>query len=97
MPSASSSSKTGRNSARSDLNPKGIAAARPQQQRAATPLGLLTHVGSVGEPRDGDPRAAHVICDLAEGSIELRRVPFDNEKTQAKLQAAGLPCRRRPP
>jgi len=57
----------------------------------------FVNVGSVGEPRDGDPRATYVIYDLSAGSIELRRVPFDVEKTEAKVQAAGLPSRRRPP
>jgi len=57
----------------------------------------LVNVGSVGESRDGDPRAAYVVYDLSEGSIELRRIPYDIDKTEAKVQAAGLPCRRRPP
>jgi diadenosine tetraphosphatase ApaH/serine/threonine PP2A family protein phosphatase len=56
----------------------------------------FVNVGSVGEPRDGDPRAAYVIYDVAESSIELRRVPFDVEQTEAKLRAAGLPGRPKP-
>jgi diadenosine tetraphosphatase ApaH/serine/threonine PP2A family protein phosphatase len=56
----------------------------------------FVNVGSVGEPRDGNPRAAYVIYDLSENSIDLRRIPYDHEKTQAKLQAAGLPGRRKP-
>jgi predicted phosphodiesterase len=57
----------------------------------------FVNVGSVGEPRDGDPRAAYVTYNLAEGSIELRRVPYDVEKSEAKLKASGLPARRRSP
>jgi diadenosine tetraphosphatase ApaH/serine/threonine PP2A family protein phosphatase len=54
----------------------------------------LVNVGSVGEPRDGDPKAAYVIYDLSEASIELRRVAYDGGKTEAKLREAGLPRRR---
>ena len=57
----------------------------------------FVNVGSVGEPRDGNPKAAYVIYDLAEGSIELRRIDYKLEKTEAKVQAAGLPSRRRRP
>ena len=53
----------------------------------------LINVGSVGQPRDGDPRAAYVIYNLEEGTIELRRLDYDLEKTQAKILDAGLPER----
>ena len=56
----------------------------------------FVNVGSVGEPRDGNPFAAYVIHDLAESSIELRRVPYDIDETDAKVRAAGLPDRLRP-
>jgi len=51
------------------------------------------NVGSVGEPRDGNPLGAYVIYDLSDSSIELRRVPYDIDTTEAKLRAAGLPNR----
>jgi diadenosine tetraphosphatase ApaH/serine/threonine PP2A family protein phosphatase len=54
------------------------------------------NVGSVGEPRDGNANAAYVIYDLSEGSIELRRVPYDVETAEAKLRPAGLLERRKP-
>ena len=53
----------------------------------------LINVGSVGQPRDGDPRAAYVIYNLEEGTIELRRLDYDLEKTPAKILDAGLPER----
>lgn len=56
----------------------------------------FVNVGSVGEPRDGDPRAGYVIYDTIQGSIELRRVSFDEKLTAEKLSAAGLPERRKP-
>ena len=51
------------------------------------------NVGSVGQPRDGDSRAGYVIYDLEAGTIELRRLEYDFEKTQAKILNAGLPER----
>ena len=51
------------------------------------------NVGSVGQPRDGNPRAAYVIYDMDEGSVELRRLDYDIPAAQAKIMAAGLPPR----
>lgn len=51
------------------------------------------NVGSVGQPRDGDPRAAYAIYDLAQNVVELRRVEYDFRITQGKIHAAGLPAR----
>lgn len=51
------------------------------------------NVGSVGQPRDGDPRAAYAIYDMLNNVIELRRVPYDIQKAQKKILDAGLPGR----
>lgn len=51
------------------------------------------NVGSVGQPRDGDPRAAYVIYDLENNEVQLHRVPYDYRITQRKVLAAGLPSR----
>jgi predicted phosphodiesterase len=53
----------------------------------------FVNVGSVGQPRDGNPKAAYVVYDLDEGSIELRRLDYDMATTQQKILAAGLPAR----
>jgi predicted phosphodiesterase len=53
----------------------------------------FVNVGSVGQPRDGDPRAGYVIYDTNEGTIELRRLEYDISLTQNKVRAAGLPPR----
>ena len=53
----------------------------------------FVNVGSVGQPRDGNPKAAYVIYDLDEGSIEIRRLDYDILKAQKKIIAAGLPQR----
>lgn len=53
----------------------------------------LINVGSVGQPRDGNPDAAYVIYDTTTGTIELRRVPYNIAMTQKKILDAGLPRR----
>ncbi|MBN2507647.1 MAG: metallophosphoesterase family protein [Verrucomicrobia bacterium] len=53
----------------------------------------FVNVGSVGQPRDGNPKAAYVVYDLDEGSIELRRLDYDIPRAQKKIIAAGLPQR----
>jgi diadenosine tetraphosphatase ApaH/serine/threonine PP2A family protein phosphatase len=53
----------------------------------------FVNVGSVGQPRDGDPRAAYVIYDLPQQTIELRRLDYDIATAQRKIRAAGLPER----
>jgi diadenosine tetraphosphatase ApaH/serine/threonine PP2A family protein phosphatase len=51
----------------------------------------LINPGSVGQPRDGDPRAAYGIADTAANIVELYRVEYGIEATQAKVTKAGLP------
>lgn len=51
------------------------------------------NVGSVGQPRDGDPRAAYVIYDMLSNVVELRRLPYNIEGAQKKILDAGLPPR----
>jgi predicted phosphodiesterase len=49
------------------------------------------NVGSVGQPRDGDWRAAYCIYDLEKNVVEQRRVQYDLATTQKKILKAGLP------
>jgi predicted phosphodiesterase len=51
----------------------------------------LLNPGSVGQPRDGDPRAAYLLIDLTIPNAHFRRVPYDVEATQAEIREAGLP------
>jgi diadenosine tetraphosphatase ApaH/serine/threonine PP2A family protein phosphatase len=51
----------------------------------------IVNVGSVGQPRDRDPRACFVILSEPEGSIEFVRVPYDIAASQEKIRAANLP------
>jgi diadenosine tetraphosphatase ApaH/serine/threonine PP2A family protein phosphatase len=50
----------------------------------------LINPGSVGQPRDGDPRAGYVIYDPDTRLVEFRRVPYDVRAAQAKIREAGL-------
>lgn len=52
---------------------------------------LLVNPGSVGQPRDGDPRAAYALFDSEEGVVTLRRTAYPIERAQEKILAAGLP------
>jgi predicted phosphodiesterase len=51
----------------------------------------ILNPGSVGQPRDGDPRAAYFLLDLERRRAEYRRVEYPVEKTQAEIREAGLP------
>jgi predicted phosphodiesterase len=52
----------------------------------------LINVGSVGQPRDGDPRACFAIWDTNAGRAELRRVEYPVQLTQQKLTDLGWPA-----
>jgi putative phosphoesterase len=83
--------------------------ARKVIQSAAAPLVLLGHThmpmiysfegemlanpGSVGQPRDGDPRAAFAVLTLSDGkfSFEIKRVDYDVDAVASKIIEAGLP------
>jgi predicted phosphodiesterase len=51
----------------------------------------LLNPGSVGQPRDGDPRAAWLLLDLDRMFAEFRRVPYSIEQTQTEMRERGLP------
>jgi diadenosine tetraphosphatase ApaH/serine/threonine PP2A family protein phosphatase len=52
----------------------------------------LINAGSVGQPRDGDARAAYGIYDMATMSITLKRVSYPVDAAQRRILAAGLPA-----
>ena len=70
---------------------------RPRPSETLAPLRLeaqgryLLNPGSIGQPRDGDPRAAFAIADLAHHVVEFWRVPYDLPSVQARMRAAHLP------
>jgi predicted phosphodiesterase len=51
----------------------------------------LINVGSVGQPRDGDPRAAFGVLDVERMDITMCRVEYAVERAQSRILAAGLP------
>jgi predicted phosphodiesterase len=51
----------------------------------------LLNPGSVGQPRDGDPRAAWLLLDLGRGQARFERVRYPVADTQKAMQEAGLP------
>ncbi len=52
---------------------------------------LLVNVGSVGQPRDGDPRAAFALFDVESGRVEIRRIFYDVEQVRSRILEVALP------
>ena len=51
----------------------------------------IVNVGSVGQPRDGDPRLCLAIVDTGEGWVQRRRVAYPVKEAARKVREAGLP------
>lgn len=51
---------------------------------------MIANPGSVGQPRDGDPRASYLLYDAEEDLLTHRRVAYDISATQERMQKAGL-------
>lgn len=51
----------------------------------------LALVGSVGQPRDGNPAAAYALFDEAAAKLTFHRVPYDTRATAEKIRRSGLP------
>jgi len=52
---------------------------------------LVLNPGSVGQPRDGDPRAAYAVYDSATATVSFHRVEYEISATQKLMREAGLP------
>jgi diadenosine tetraphosphatase ApaH/serine/threonine PP2A family protein phosphatase len=52
---------------------------------------LFVNPGSVGQPRDTDPRAAYATIDLDAGTVTFHRAPYQVERTQRRIRERGLP------
>lgn len=65
---------------------------------AATPVPLLAQrrwlavLGSVGQPRDGNPCAAYALYDTQSAELRFLRAAYDMETASDKIRAAGLPA-----
>ncbi|MFC6731230.1 MULTISPECIES: metallophosphoesterase [unclassified Haladaptatus] len=53
--------------------------------------GVVLNPGSVGQPRDGDPRAAYAVVDLDSMAVTERRVSYDIDAVEKKVREVGLP------
>jgi diadenosine tetraphosphatase ApaH/serine/threonine PP2A family protein phosphatase len=51
----------------------------------------IFNCGSIGQPRDGDPRASYIIYDMEKNVVEFYRVAYDHGRAAKKIVAAGLP------
>lgn len=51
----------------------------------------MINIGSVGQPRDGNPLAAYAVYDSEEGTVRIKRVAYDIKSAQEKILKAGLP------
>lgn len=60
----------------------------PMYRRAGG--GVVANPGSVGQPRDRDPRAAYAVLDTATGAWEQRRVAYDHRAYQRRLELLGV-------
>jgi len=74
------------------LSPKG-ARATHVVQGTIYPLEerTLINAGSVGQPRDGDPRAAFAVLDTDAGTVTFYRASYQVDETQRRIHARGLP------
>lgn len=63
----------------------------PEAIAVETGCRYIVNVGSVGQPRDRDPRAAYALWDADDRRITIRRVAYDVAAARAKIVAAGLP------
>ena len=72
--------------------PSGLPSFQTGHNFCADPEGrYLVNVGSVGQPRDNDPRAGYVVFESEELDIEFHRVEYDIEAAQRKMSEANLP------
>ena len=69
----------------------GSASAPQMQVQMKDGCKYLINPGSVGQPRDGDPRAAYAIVDTTLRRVELYRTRYAVEEAQTKVVKAGLP------
>jgi diadenosine tetraphosphatase ApaH/serine/threonine PP2A family protein phosphatase len=69
----------------------GVKKIRVNQLSIEEPKKYFINVGSVGQPRDSDWRAAYCIYHIEENLVEQRRVKYDLETAQKKIIQAGLP------
>jgi diadenosine tetraphosphatase ApaH/serine/threonine PP2A family protein phosphatase len=73
------------------MGAKGFTGLHDKKVRLEPGSRYLLNMGSIGQPRDGDPRAAYGIFDSGTQTVEFRRVEYDVATAQRKIRDAGLP------
>ncbi|MCB1225255.1 MAG: metallophosphoesterase family protein [Verrucomicrobiales bacterium] len=68
-----------------------VRAARGSEVQLRRGVKYFINVGSVGQPRDGDPRASYAVFDSQNHFIQIRRLDYDMPTAQRKIREAGLP------
>jgi diadenosine tetraphosphatase ApaH/serine/threonine PP2A family protein phosphatase len=68
-----------------------VRAARGNDLQFQRGIKYFVNVGSVGQPRDGDWRAAYAIFDAQAQTVTIRRVEYNIDMAADKIRAAGLP------
>lgn len=69
-----------------------VRSVRPTSGRPIALAGrTMLNAGSVGQPRDGDPRAAYAVLDTVASTVTFERTPYDVSATQQRIRARGLP------
>ena len=51
----------------------------------------IINAGSVGQPRDGDPRAVYCVYDSLENRVQIKRITYDVQSARARIISSGLP------
>ena len=69
----------------------GVVSLRPAKVKVDRDKRYVINIGSVGQPRDSDPRASYAIYDNEDDTVEIRRAAYDIKKAQGKILEAGLP------
>lgn len=72
-----------------ELLPSGEVKAHSEGAELREDARYIINIGSVGQPRDHDPRAAYALFE--DGKVEIVRIPYDVAATQEKMARAGLP------
>jgi diadenosine tetraphosphatase ApaH/serine/threonine PP2A family protein phosphatase len=78
---------------RLDANGRARLAAVAWGEKMSLAPRMILNPGSVGQPRDMDPRAAYAMLDLAAGTWEPHRIDYDVAQVQERMLRAGLPER----
>jgi diadenosine tetraphosphatase ApaH/serine/threonine PP2A family protein phosphatase len=80
------------NRSRVEIIPRTSSRSDRQAMEIDPACAYLVNPGSVGQPRDGDPRAAYLIFDSAAGMVTFFRVAYDVGRAQERIREAGLPA-----